>query len=176
MKVQLLTATLVLAALAALRPSFAPRAAIMRDPAVETIAWPTEFEGGALVASDLLPVEQRFAAGFPGSTAAFEAGGARVVMRRITQATRQVHPITACLKAGGFSTRPAPALRHPLSGLWGVVDAEKDGRRFRVRERICSADGTTTWTDVSAWYWDALLHPERGPWTVIVVIEPKRGP
>jgi hypothetical protein len=25
---------------------------------------------------------------------------------------------------------------------------------------------------VSAWYWDALLHPGEGPWLAITVIEP----
>lgn len=174
MNAYLLAAALALAVLAALRPALAPRGSRTEAP-TSTITWPTELEGIELVPSELLPVERRLAAGFPGSIAAFDADGARVVARQITQATRQMHPIASCLDAGGFDTRPAPALRHVQSGLWGVVLAEKDGRRYVARERICSADGAHTWTDVSAWYWDALLHPERGPWTALVVIESPRG-
>ena len=174
MNARLLAAALVFAALAALRPGFTSRGIATPSP-VTSMAWPAEFEGVALVPSELLPVERRLAAGFPGEVAAFEAHGARVVVRRIAQATRQVHPIAGCLKAGGFTVHPAPAWRHPQSGLWGVVHAEKNGRLFRVRERICSADGAHAWTDVSAWYWDAWLHPVRGPWTATVVIEPIRS-
>jgi len=169
MRTTLLAALLTLAGLAALRPAFQPIATAAGVSA--PVAWPTEFEGAPLTGAPLLPVEETFAAGFPGATAAFTDGRRRIVMRRITQATRKVHPIETCLRAGGFSVKPTPAQRHPQTGLWGMVRAEKDGRAYRVREHIVSADGAHGWTDVSAWYWDALLHPARGPWLAVTVIE-----
>lgn len=162
---------LVLAVCAAVRPA-------LHTPATRATceeAWPAVFEGAVLTRTDLLPVEARFASDFPGAVAAFEADGARVMMRRITQPTRKLHPIEACLRGAGYEVKPRPALRHPETGLWGVVHATKEGRAFRVREHIVSADGAHTWTDVSAWFWDALLHRERGPWLAITVIEADLG-
>ncbi len=173
MKTLLVASLLVLAGLAALRPAFQPVAAASR--ASTPAAWPAEFEGATLSGTSLLPVEETFAAGFPGATAAFTDGRRRIVMRRITQATRKVHPIESCLRAGGFFVKPAPALRHPQTGLWGMVRATKDGRAYRVREHIVSADGARVWTDVSAWYWHALIHPQAGPWLATTVIEPERS-
>jgi hypothetical protein len=170
MNTTLLASILVLTALAALRPALRPVES--RVPAAVFAAWPEEFEGTPLVAEPLLPIEARFAAGFPGATAAFGDGQRRIVMRRIAQATRKVHPIETCLRAGGFAVKPAPARRHPQTGLWGAVLATKDNRTLIVREHIVSRDGAHVWTDASAWYWDALLHPERGPWLAITVIEP----
>ncbi len=167
-------AVLAFAALAALRPAWTAR---MPGPRAwsRAGAWPAFLEGAALESTPLLPMEARLAAEFPGAIAAFEARGSRVVMRQIVQPTRKLHPVETCLRAGGYRVRPRPALRHPESGLWGVVQAEKPGRSLRVRETIRSADGRSTWTDVSAWYWAALVHPERGPWLAITVIEPLPG-
>ncbi|MBE2213683.1 MAG: hypothetical protein IAE82_07420 [Opitutaceae bacterium] len=167
-----IAAIIVLAALAALRPAFAPRET--HGTPVASASWPSAWEGTPLVAAPLLPVEAQFFAEFPGATAAFEDDTRRVVMRRVTQATRKLHPVAMCLRAGGFSVRPAPAWRHPHSGLWGVTRAAKDGRGLRVREQIASADGTRVWTDVSAWYWDALIRPQTGPWLAVTVIETDR--
>lgn len=169
MKTILVAGFLALAGLAALRPAFQPDATAAG--ALTLPGWPTEFEGAPLMRTPLLPAEERFAADFPGATAAFVDGSRRLVLRRITQATRRIHPIESCLRAGGFAVKPAPALRHPQSGLWGVVRAEKDGRMYRAREHIVSADGSRVWTDASAWFWDAVLHPERGPWLAVTVIE-----
>lgn len=114
------------------------------------------------------------AAGFPGAVAAFDDSVRRIVVRQITQATRQVHPVATCLRAGGFAVTPRPAFRHPETGLWGVVAAEKDGQTYRVREHIVAVHGDATWTDVSSWFWSALAHPQQGPWLAVTVIEPAR--
>lgn len=166
-----LAAVFALAALAALRPALAPRARAV-EPGSRAAVWHAVFEGTPLTFTPLLPMEARLAEGFPGAIASFDAEGTRIVMRRITQATRQLHPAETCLRAAGFSVRPLPARRHPETGLWGVVRAEKAGQVYLVREKIRSADGAHTWTDVSAWYWNALLYPERGPWIATTVIEP----
>lgn len=163
---------LALATAAAIRPAWTAGAPAANNAREAAVVWPAFLEGAPLVPTPLLPLEARLAADFPGNIAAFEADGSRVVMRRIAQPTRQLHPVETCLRAGGYRVTPRPAFRHPESGLWGVVQAAKSGQSFRVRETVRSADGRTTWTDVSAWYWDALLHPDRGPWLAITAIEP----
>lgn len=166
----------VLAVLAAatLRPVLAARDAPSPAAPAGSPSWPDTFEGAALRPAALLPVEARLARDFPGATAAFEDGSRRIIMRWVRQPTRRIHPIATCLRAGGFSITPRPAFRHADSGLWGVVAARKDGRTFRIREHIVTGDGTALWTDVSSWYWSALLHGGSGPWLAITVIEPRQ--
>lgn len=161
-----------LAAVAAMRPLYhAPESTAARDAAALE-PWPDEFEGVPLRPAPLHPVEARFGEAFPGTFAAFTDGRRRIVFRRIMQPTRKVHPAGDCLRAAGYAVRPAPAQRHPETGLWGVVRATKDGRVYQVREHIVDASGARAWTDVSAWYWSALVRPGDGPWLAITVIEP----
>ena len=49
--------------------------------------------------------------------------------------------------------------------------AGKDGKSFAVRERIYD-DAGGNWTDISTWYWAALLGKTHGPWWSIVEISP----
>jgi hypothetical protein len=51
------------------------------------------------------------------------------------------------------------------------LHAERGAERLRIRERIIDAGGAT-WTDISSWYWAALLGRSRGPWWAVTVIEP----
>ena len=41
---------------------------------------------------------------------------------------------------------------------------------MRVRERIYDGAGHG-WTDVSAWYWDALRGYSPGPWWAVTIVE-----
>ena len=62
--------------------------------------------------------------------------------------------------------------------LWGCQEMVQGGRRFRVRERITASppgtggDPGAAWTDVSSWYWAALLGRSPGPWWAVTVAEP----
>ena len=49
---------------------------------------------------------------------------------------------------------------------WRCFDAERDGRRLRVCERIVDADGQA-FTDPSSWFWAALLGRSAGPWRAV---------
>jgi exosortase/archaeosortase family protein len=165
-------ALLALSGIAAVRPlagRYVSEVPLRPSTAVD---WPSEFEGSSIERVRLHPLEERFGADFPGAFAAFSDGRRRIVFRRIDQATRKVHPAEGCLRAAGFAVRPAPARRDAESGLWAVVEAERGGHALRVREQIRSADGRR-WTDVSSWYWSALLRPGGGPWTAVTVIEPQ---
>ncbi|MGB6220813.1 exosortase/archaeosortase family protein [Haloferula sp.] len=134
-------------------------------------AWPTMLEGVALVPQALSPVEQRFARSFPGQIAKFAWGEAELIMRRTDRATRMMHPSDHCLRAAGFETHSEPVFRDADGRLWGASLARRDGKKWLVHERYVSKNGDAH-TDASAWYWQALVHPEDGPWTATTIIRP----
>ncbi len=139
-----------------------------------SVAWPTHFEGAPLEPAPLHPLEERLARGFPGRIAAFTDGERRIVVRLLERASRKVHPVAGCLRALGFDVALRPAIRQRESGLWSVVAARRGAETLRARERLEGPDGRV-WTDVSAWYWAALLDPAGGPWWSVTVLEGPGG-
>jgi hypothetical protein len=95
-----------------------------------------------------------------------------VILRRVTTATRRLHPSGDCLKAAGYELGEASVVRSTDGGEWSRFTATGDGRRLRVHERIVSERDGSSWTDVPAWFWSALRHPLNGPWRAETVIEP----
>lgn len=133
--------------------------------------WAAAPVGGELSPIALGPRERRFAEQFPGAVAAFSEGETTWVLRWVRQPTRKLHPAADCLRGAGYAVTPTAAWRDGAGVLWGASRAERDGDRFVVRERILDATGRT-WTDVSAWYWSALLGRSIGPWWSLTRIEP----
>jgi hypothetical protein len=82
-----------------------------------------------------------------------------------------MHPAAHCLRAAGFETHSEPLFRDADGRVWGQLRATRDGRTFRVLERYADVSETTTATDASAWFWQALASPDDGPWTGITRIE-----
>src|SRR5688572_25881492 len=81
--------------------------------------WPMQFEGKPLRTLPLGPLEQRFAAGFPGRIARFSDGEREIVLRWISRETRMLHPASECFRGVGFSVNPQP-LRVGAGGeRWG---------------------------------------------------------
>jgi hypothetical protein len=134
--------------------------------------WPATLDGVALQPEPLTAREQRFAAGFPGQVARFRCGPDHVILRRVTRATRRLHAAAECLQASGWSVQHQPLADDGDGRLWGAFTAQDGTHPWLVRERIVSADGRCAFTDPSAWSWDALLHPEHGPWLAITVLSP----
>ena len=159
----------LLAAVAAARPAWAVAAA----PA--TVAsnpeWPASFEERPLEPATLHPFERKLARDFPGAIAAFTDGERRIVFRQIQQATRKVHPIADCLRASGFTVRAVAAQRDQDGNLWAALEARGPATKLAVRERFTDSRGHA-WTEASAWYWAALLHPRDGPWLSVTVLAP----
>jgi hypothetical protein len=60
-------------------------------------------------------------------------------------------------------------VRRSLPTLSELI-ATRGSERLRVRERIYTAAGDS-WTDVSSWYWQAVLERTTGPWWAITVAE-----
>ena len=135
------------------------------------------------VPAGLLPVDagtvplddrqRRFLAGFPGRAEVFANGNQTWVVRTVTQPTRKLHPAGDCLRALGYGTAPGPLFQEPNGVCWGTWTATRDGQRFGVRERVVDSRGQS-WTDVSAWFWHAVLGRTDGPWWAVTVIE-RRG-
>lgn len=131
------------------------------------------FEGITLPLQPLAstPMEQAFAATFPGSLGSYGWSGRQVILRRVTTATRRLHPSRDCLRAAGYDTTESILETHADGSQWASFTASRDEWKLRVHERIVSEANTESWTDPSAWYWDALRHPLNGPWRAETVIE-----
>lgn len=131
------------------------------------------FEGLTLPLEPLpsTPMEQAFAATFPGTLGCYGWSGQQVILRRVTTATRRLHPSRDCLRAAGYDTTESIIEAHADGSHWASFTATRGAYRLRVRERIVSEANDSSWTDPSAWYWDALLHPLNGPWRAETVIE-----
>src|SRR5690606_4963499 len=99
-------ALLVLAAVAAPWLIFAPQRPLADPALVET---PEEFcfNGERRLLQRLQPSgeERAFAENFPGSLSNHRWGAdGQVILRRVTTATRKLHPSADCLRAAGFKT------------------------------------------------------------------------
>ncbi|MCU0950435.1 MAG: archaeosortase/exosortase family protein, partial [Burkholderiaceae bacterium] len=142
-----------------------------RPAAGEPIEWPTAFRGQPLTQLALTPLEARFAARFPGVIARYAAGPDVLVLRHVTQPTRQLHPAVDCFRAAGFAVDAPRAMVDDAGQAWRCfVAIAPDGQRLRVCERIASVRGDGAWTDVSAWFWAAWRGG--GPWWATTVITP----
>lgn len=147
------------------RNSAEPSILTISFPGWETAPVPAEAHEVMLSERD-----RRFAQQFPGKIAAFADGNRLWLVRWVAQPTRRLHPASDCLKATGYLVRPASAELDASGLLWAGCDAQRGEERLRVRERIFSSDGRG-WTDVSAWYWHAVLGRSAGPWWAVTVIE-----
>jgi hypothetical protein len=127
----------------------------------------------------LTPLETRFAGAFPGTMARFTDGSREILFRRVARPTRKLHPASDCLRASGYTVQPLPAETGSPGRTWSRLAAERKGERLEVREIVVAGDGMLaavggagggeSWTDVSAWYWNALWGRSGGPWTAVTV-------
>jgi len=135
------------------------------------IEWPHEWDGAGLRPLALGPLEQRLAARFPGSVARFDAGDHMLVLRDVRQPTRMLHPAADCYRGLGYRIETTRLERDANERLWQCFEADRDGRRLRVCERIVDADAKA-YTDASAWYWASVLGQSRGPWRAVMKVQP----
>lgn len=163
----------VLMLAAVLAPALAlgtPRTPLQSEIGPEPVSF--TFDGLTLPLRPLppSPMELAFAKSFPGTLSSHRWGDDQVILRRVTEATRRLHPSRDCLRAAGFETTDAITVTRPDGSQWSRFSAMRDGERLLVHERIVSGQDGTTWTDASAWYWAALWHPLNGPWQAETVI------
>jgi hypothetical protein len=142
-------------------------AAAIPEPKEEP-AWPATFQGRALEQLPLSAVERRFAVQFPGDIARFTDGSRYLIMRAIQRPTRLLHPAADCFRGLGYRAE-RPRVMTDADGLrWSCFAATKAGHALNVCERIHDRQGAS-WTDVSSWYWAALLGRTSGPWLATTV-------
>jgi hypothetical protein len=132
--------------------------------------WPATHEGRPLTPLPLTAREQSFAEGFPGRIARFTDGHREIILRHVTSATRRLHPASDCYKGLGFEIEPLPLRRDANGQHLGCLSARKGETRHTVCEGLRDANGGA-WSDVSQWYWEALLGRSNGPWWSIVIAE-----
>jgi hypothetical protein len=143
-----------------------------RAPAAAVFpGWPRSFEGRPLVQVPLTDADRRFAADFPGRLGRFRADGRTVLLRWVPEPTRRLHPAADCFRGSGYRMVPLPVWAAPDGTRWGCGRADRGTEQLRVRERIVDAGGGA-WTDISSWYWAALLGRSRGPWWAVTIVEP----
>ncbi len=131
--------------------------------------WPATFEGRALRAVELSPFEQEFVdRGDVSRIGKFTDGERTIGFRWIEGPTRHVHAVAYCYRAGGWKVTTRPIVIDHQGARWGAFEARRGGVVRTVQERIVDADGRS-WTDVSSWYWPALLGQSRGPWWATTV-------
>jgi hypothetical protein len=160
-------AALLLAAGAALPLLSAPRA----EPEARHAEWPHEWEGRALRPLASSEVERRFAARFPGVIARFSDGERVLLLRRVDEPTRMLHPAADCFRGLGWRIEHTQLERDGRQRLWRCFEAEgRDGQRLRVCERIEGGDGSA-FVDPSSWFWAAVLGRSEGPWQAVTVVE-----
>jgi hypothetical protein len=139
-------------------------------PARQAVDWPTQFEGQPLRQVTLSEVTERFAQEFPGQIAVYATGKRRFVYRWVTQATRQLHPASTCYKVSGYEIKWLPEYVDESHNKWSAFEASKGSEKLLVRERLYDAVGHN-WTDVSSWYWSAVLKQSNSPWWSVSVAE-----
>ncbi len=135
--------------------------------------WPREWEGRALRPLALSPVEQRFAAHFPGQLTRLTDGVQTLVWREVHAPTRMLHPAADCYRGLGYRIENARLERDAQDRLWRCFVAERTGpsgekQRIRVCERIVDATGRS-FTDTSSWFWSAQLGQSTGPWQALTI-------
>ncbi len=157
-------------AIAAVTPFFTPQ----KSPVKQEEQWPTTFEGQKLRPLPLTGSELEFARNFPGSIAMFQTDKQTIIIRRVRQATRQLHPAADCYRASGFRITNLHRETDGAGRAWNVLLAQKSTRRLQVRERIYDENGQD-YTDVSQWYWAALWGQSKGPWWSITTVTALRN-
>lgn len=163
-----LVAACVCAALAPAlsRKASDPRAALDVQP-----RWPTHFHGRMLTELPLSARETAFLEGFPGAVARFTDGERDIVMRWVTQPTRRLHPAEDCYRGLGYVVSAPRVVTDNDGARWRCFAATRKDAAHEICEQLQDLEGQR-WTDVSAWYWAAMLQRSRGPWLVTTASTP----
>jgi hypothetical protein len=127
--------------------------------------WPSHFQGRLLSGLPLSEREKFFLSGFPGTVARFTDGERDLVMRWVTQPTRRLHPAEDCYRGLGYEIAESRVVNDADASHWRCFTATRKDDAREVCEQLQDREGGR-WTDVSAWYWAAVLKKSDGPWLV----------
>ncbi|MGH6613788.1 hypothetical protein [Sphingomonas sp.] len=138
---------------------------------LNTAPWPTHFEGRPINRIPATATDKALAGDFPGQIARFSDGRRQIVLRRLSAATRRLHPASDCFRAIGYSVEPAAMRIAPDGKPAACFTATRDGRALLACEQVRGTQAEEAWPDVSSWYWAALLGRSTGPWTASLTVE-----
>jgi hypothetical protein len=129
--------------------------------------WPAKFEGRTLTPQAMSREQNKFKA-FSGKIAKFTDGKNEILFREVRTATRQLHSSSDCFRGSGFSIEPMPMFMDNEGDVWSRFQATRGEQRLEVREIVSDLQGQS-WSDVSSWYWAAVLGKTKGPWLATTV-------
>lgn len=132
--------------------------------------WPAQYDGSSLRNLNLNKQETEWLSGFPGKIGMFTDGRRTIVLRWVTQPTRQLHPSSDCYRAVGYSIKWKPLVNAGNGARWGRYEAHRGNENLLVKERIFDERGNS-WSDVSSWYWSAFMKKSAAPWWMVTVVE-----
>lgn len=132
--------------------------------------WPSHFEGRKLEPLALTKEEENFATTFPGRMARFFDGARHLLLRWVPAPDRRVHPAVECFLAWGYLIEPLPPRKDGQDRIWGSWRMTQGGNESVVTEIVIGPDGRC-WSDISAWYWDALFAESQSGWLIVTVTE-----
>lgn len=154
----------ICAAIAAILPTINFTNAHSRGSMAEFPGWPEKWQDKYLESIPLTQTEQVFSETFPGKLAVFSTGPEKLIYRWVTRPTRQLHSSADCLKASGFK------IEKDRGGKFLAVSPE--GYWYIVEESVSSIESEDTWSEISQWYWQAVMKRTEGPWMAVTVIRP----
>jgi len=130
------------------------------------------YQGRSVEEVSLSPREESFAKNFPGQLKIYRVGNDTLIIRRITRASRMLHPSYHCLAAEGFAISDSRIKKDEQGRCFLSYQATRNQECFHVTERIRNLTHEQQWTEVSAWYWHALFNPGSGPWEAETLLTP----
>ena len=132
--------------------------------------WPNEYNGRSIQELPLTEREHRFYVDFPGAMKRFSDGEKEIIIKWVYKITRRVHPSIDCFKGAGYQISE-PGLFSEQHTIWSSFKAKDSVQHLFVKEQITDSTGQT-WSDVSSWYWAAVLGQTKGPWKVTTIAKP----
>lgn len=139
------------------------------------VEWPQMLGGKPVRPLTLSAIEMRFAENFPGTITRLTDEMDIYILRNVEQATRKLHPATDCFAGLGYTIANIKLMQLNLiapnksGALARCFTAHKAETTLEVCEQIFD-DSEQSYSDTSAWYWQAALGKTEGPWQAITRI------
>ncbi|SMF16351.1 hypothetical protein SAMN02745866_01070 [Alteromonadaceae bacterium Bs31] len=146
---------------------FAPKFGKIEPLEFNKPSWPEFYNNQALVALPLSEREMRFAEGFPGAIGRFQAGKNEIIIRRVEEPTRKLHPARDCFKGIGYKIIDKPLSLNHEGIAMACFHAQKGEAKFKVCEYV-QGDQGESWSDISSWYWAALFSRNSRWWSYVI--------